>query len=84
MDFITLSIGLILGIVIGAGALFIYFKLDNKNEVDIKSCTQNLKDLEDAIKDYESTNSEDRGRNSDTFKICANWQQTGLKKKLKK
>ena len=50
MDFITLSIGLVLGIFIGAGAIFIYFKLNNKNEVDIESYSKNLKDLEDAIK----------------------------------
>ena len=48
MDFITLSIGLILGIVIGAGAIFIYFKLNNKNEVDIESYSKNLKDLKEA------------------------------------
>ena len=62
MDFITLSIGLVLGVVIGAGAIFIYFKLINKNEVNIESYSQNLKDLEDAIKGYENTNSEDRGK----------------------
>ena len=61
MDFVTLSIGLILGIVIGAGAIFIYFKLNNKNEVDIESYSKNLKDLKEAIEDYEDTNSEDRG-----------------------
>ena len=31
MDFITLSIGLVLGIFIGAGAIFIYLKLNNNN-----------------------------------------------------
>ena len=61
MDFVTLSIGLILGIVIGAGAIFIYFKLNNKNEVDIESYSKNLKDLKEAIEGYEDTNSEDRG-----------------------
>ena len=43
MDFITLSIGLVLGIVIGAGAIFIYFKLNSKNEVDIESYSQKFK-----------------------------------------
>ena len=62
MDFITLSFGLVLGFFIGAGAIFIYFKLNNKNEVDIESYSKNLKDLEDAIKGYENTNSEDRGK----------------------
>ena len=61
MDFVTLSIGLVLGIFIGAGAIFIYFKLNNKNEVDIESYSQNLKDLKEAIEGYEDTNSEDRG-----------------------
>ena len=61
MDFITLSIGLVLGIVIGAGAIFIYFKLNNKNEVDIESYSQNLQELKGAIEGYEKTNSEDRG-----------------------
>jgi DNA recombination protein RmuC len=62
MDFITLIFGLVLGFFIGAGAIFIYFKLNNKNEVDIGSYSKNLKDLEDAIKGYENTNSEDRGK----------------------
>ena len=63
MDFITLSIGLILGIVIGAGATVIYFKLNNKNqnEVDIESYSKNLDDLKKAIEGYQKTNSEDRG-----------------------
>ena len=61
MDFVTLSIGLFLGILIGAGAIFIYFKLNNKNEVDIESYSKNLKDLKEAIEGYEDTNSEDRG-----------------------
>ena len=62
MDFITLSIGLVLGIFIGAGAIFIYLKLNNNNnEVDIESYSKNLKDLKDEIKGYEDTNSEDRG-----------------------
>ena len=63
MDFITLSIGLILGIVIGAGATVIYFKLNNKNqnEVDIESYSKNLDDLKRAIEGYQKTNSEDRG-----------------------
>ena len=44
MDFITLIIGLVLGIFIGAGAIFIYLKLKN-NDVDIESYSKNLKDL---------------------------------------
>ena len=63
MDFITLSIGLVLGIFIGAGATVIYFKLNNKNqnEVDIESYSKNLDDLKKAIEGYQKTNSEDRG-----------------------
>ncbi len=75
MDFVTLSIGLILGIVIGAGAIFIYFKLNNKNEVDIESYSKNLKDLKEAIEGYEDTNSEDRG----AVKILLEAVQTGNK-----
>ena len=77
MDFITLSIGLILGIVIGAGATVIYFKLNNKNqnEVDIESYSKNLDDLKKAIEGYQKTNSEDRG----TVKTLLEAVQSGNK-----
>jgi len=64
MDFITLSIGLVLGIFIGAGAIFIYLKLNNNNEVDIESYSKNLKDLKDEIKGYEDTDRKSTRLNS--------------------
>ena len=77
MDFTTLSIGLVLGIFIGAGATVFYFKLNNKNqnEVDIESYSKNLDDLKKAIEGYQKTNSEDRG----TVKTLLEAVQSGNK-----
>ena len=77
MDFTTLSIGLVLGIFIGAGVTVFYFKLNNKNqnEVDIESYSKNLDDLKKAIEGYQKTNSEDRG----TVKTLLEAVQSGNK-----
>ena len=48
MDFVDLSIGLFVGILIGSGGMFIYSKLnedksENKNENDVFGEIQNIK-----------------------------------------